>query len=83
MPLPKPPVQKATLLSAQRVDEFGGGDTEFADLRAAYGNLMHRLHRLVGKGLAAAVYGASEGLSVLVLESNVPGGQAGTSCWSG
>jgi len=27
-----------------------------ADLRAAYGNLMHRLHRLVGKGLAAAVY---------------------------
>lgn len=30
-------------------------------------------------GLAAAVYGASEGLSVLVLESNVPGGQAGMS----
>ena len=30
-------------------------------------------------GLAAAVYGASEGLDVLVLESNVPGGQAGTS----
>jgi len=30
-------------------------------------------------GLAAAVYGASEGLSVLVLESNVPGGQAGSS----
>ena len=30
-------------------------------------------------GLAAAVYGASEGLSVLVVESNAPGGQAGTS----
>jgi thioredoxin reductase (NADPH) len=30
-------------------------------------------------GLAAAVYGASEGLDVVVLESNVPGGQAGSS----
>jgi thioredoxin reductase (NADPH) len=30
-------------------------------------------------GLAAAVYGASEGLNVLVLESNAPGGQAGSS----
>jgi thioredoxin reductase (NADPH) len=30
-------------------------------------------------GLAAAVYGASEGLDVLVLESNGPGGQAGAS----
>jgi thioredoxin reductase (NADPH) len=30
-------------------------------------------------GLAAAVYAASEGLDVLILESNVPGGQAGTS----
>ena len=30
-------------------------------------------------GLAAAVYGASEGLDVLVLESNTPGGQAGSS----
>lgn len=30
-------------------------------------------------GLAAAVYGASEGLDVLVLESNAPGGQAGLS----
>jgi thioredoxin reductase (NADPH) len=29
-------------------------------------------------GLAAAVYGASEGLDVLVLETNAPGGQAGT-----
>src|SRR6266498_2390657 len=30
-------------------------------------------------GLAAAVYGASEGLDVLVLESNAPGGQAASS----
>lgn len=30
-------------------------------------------------GLAAAVYGASEGLKVLVVESNAPGGQAGSS----
>lgn len=30
-------------------------------------------------GLAAAVYGASEGLNTLVIESNAPGGQAGSS----
>jgi thioredoxin reductase (NADPH) len=30
-------------------------------------------------GLAAGVYGASEGLSTLVVECNAPGGQAGTS----
>src|SRR3974377_217337 len=30
-------------------------------------------------GLAAAVYGASEGLDVLVVEGNAPGGQAGSS----
>jgi thioredoxin reductase (NADPH) len=30
-------------------------------------------------GLAAAVYAASEGLGVLVIETNAPGGQAGTS----
>jgi thioredoxin reductase (NADPH) len=30
-------------------------------------------------GLAAALYGASEGLNVLVVESDAPGGQAGTS----
>ncbi len=30
-------------------------------------------------GLAAAVYGASEGLDVLVLETRSPGGQAGSS----
>ena len=30
-------------------------------------------------GLASAVYGASEGLDVLVMETNAPGGQAGSS----
>jgi thioredoxin reductase (NADPH) len=30
-------------------------------------------------GLAAAVYGASEGLSAVVIDDNIPGGQAGTS----
>lgn len=30
-------------------------------------------------GLASAVYGASEGLDVLVIETNAPGGQAGSS----
>src|SRR5205085_12015505 len=30
-------------------------------------------------GLAAALYGASEGLSTLVVEREAPGGQAGTS----
>jgi thioredoxin reductase (NADPH) len=30
-------------------------------------------------GLAAAVYGASEGLDVLIIEANAPGGQAGAS----
>ena len=29
-------------------------------------------------GLAAAVYGASEGLKTLVIEPDAPGGQAGT-----
>lgn len=32
-----------------------------------------------GRGLAAAVYGASEGLKTLVIEREAPGGQAGTS----
>lgn len=43
-----------------------------------------RVHDLIvvgagPSGLAAAVYAASEGLDVLVLESNAPGGQAGSS----
>jgi thioredoxin reductase (NADPH) len=49
-----------------------------ADIQAGH------LHDLIvvgagPSGLAAAVYAASEGLDVLVLESNAPGGQAGSS----
>jgi thioredoxin reductase (NADPH) len=32
-------------------------------------------------GMAAAVYGASEGLRTLMIEGHTPGGQAGTSSW--
>lgn len=58
-----------------------------ADLLAALG-LAHRANRphydvvIVGAGptgLAAAVYGASGGLSTLLIDEHVPGGQAGTS----
>ena len=35
--------------------------------------------KALGIVFAAAVYGASEGLDVLVVESNLPGGQAGSS----
>lgn len=58
-----------------------------AELAAALG-IRHRLERkvydlvVVGAGpagLAAAVYGASEGLDTLVLERTGPGGQAGSS----
>ena len=51
-----------------------------------FNQTVDRTHRrdlvIVGggpAGLAAAVYGASEGLDVLVLESGSPGGQAGSS----
>ena len=60
-------------------------NTEIAEVLGFNENIDHtRVSDLliVGAGpagLAAAVYGASEGLDVLVLESNVPGGQAGSS----
>ncbi len=58
----------------QIADEFGLNDaidqTQVRDLVIVGGGPA---------GLAAAVYGASEGLDVLVLESSAPGGQAGAS----
>ena len=51
-------------------------------LSAAYSPEILRDVVIVGAGpagLGAAVYAASEGLNVLVLESTAPGGQAGTS----
>jgi thioredoxin reductase (NADPH) len=58
---------------------------EIADCFELNAALIHKEVRdlvVVGAGLgglAAAVYGASEGLDVLVLETDAPGGQAGTS----
>ncbi len=54
---------------------------QFGFAGAVDGSSVHDLV-IVGAGpagLAAAVYAASEGLDVLVLETNAPGGQAGTS----
>ena len=59
---------------ADLADELGL--TEMLDPQAVYDLVI------VGagpSGLAAAVYGASEGLSTLVIEGIAPGGQAGTS----
>jgi thioredoxin reductase (NADPH) len=58
----------------RRVAELLGLETEAAD--AEYDTVI------VGAGpagLAAAVYGASEGLRTIVIEREAPGGQAGTS----
>jgi thioredoxin reductase (NADPH) len=59
---------------AELADELGL--SEALDERTVYDVIV------VGAGpagLATAVYGASEGLSMLVIESSAPGGQAGTS----
>lgn len=61
------------------------GNEEIADC-LGFNDAIDRVHVrdliVVGAGpagLAAAVYGASEGLDVLVVEANAPGGQAGSS----
>ena len=59
--------------------------TQLADSLGLNDNIDNsRLHDLIivgagPAGLAAAVYAASEGLDVLVIESHAPGGQAGSS----
>ncbi len=61
------------------------GNAEIADclgLNESVDNTQIRDVLVIGagpSGLAAAVFAASEGLDVLVMESNVPGGQAGSS----
>jgi thioredoxin reductase (NADPH) len=61
------------------------GNAEIADclgLNESVDNTNIRDVLVIGagpSGLAAAVFAASEGLDVLVMESNVPGGQAGAS----
>ncbi|MGO4329914.1 FAD-dependent oxidoreductase [Cupriavidus sp. 2TAF22] len=58
---------------------------ELADAIGSSPDALHGRHfdlAVVGAGpagLAAAVYGASEGLRVIVLDAKAPGGQAGTS----
>ncbi len=63
----------------------GPSNREVADC-LGFNESVDRTHArdlvVVGAGpawLAAAVYGASEGLDVLVIETNAPGGQAGSS----
>ena len=65
--------------AAQPVDRRGlHGARDRARARAARGRRPARRRQRPG-GLAAAVYGASEGLDTLVIESSALGGQAGTS----
>jgi thioredoxin reductase (NADPH) len=62
-------------------------DPQLEELAASLGMHAHAEHKyydvaIVGAGpagLAAAVYGASEGLSTVLIEREAPGGQAGTS----
>ena len=59
--------------------------SQLADCLGLNDNIDHsRLHDLIvvgagPAGLAAAVYAASEGLDILLIESHAPGGQAGAS----
>lgn len=69
---------------AERLLLRNPSNLELADAIGLHRRLERDLYDLVivgggPAGLAAAVYGASEGLSTLLLDGRAPGGQAGTS----
>ena len=80
-------MQQGTLLARPKRALFVGVDPANAEVAAALGADIRPAGRtydvvVVGAGpagLAAAVYGASEGLSTALLEREAIGGQAGTS----
>lgn len=80
--LRRPAVRDAAqVLGLRRVGNAQQGD---ASSSTSVFDVRNRIHDLVivgagPAGLAAAVYAASEGLDVLVLDARAPGGQAGTS----
>ena len=79
------PEEIPVLICSGRTVLRNPSNQELADclgLNANIDNLQLRDLIIVGAGpagLAAAVYGASEGLDVLVIETESPGGQAGSS----
>ena len=60
-------------------DASARGRVAEADHRARVRGVRRRDRRRGPAGLAAAVYGASEGLHTIAIEREAPGGQAGTS----
>ena len=70
-------LRDGTLLTAPSIRRLAGA----IGLRVAPANAAYDVAIIGGgpAGLAAAVYGSSEGLSTILIEREAPGGQAGTS----
>ena len=77
IPLPLVILADGTVLSRPTIVELG--EKVGLHTRAVTGTYDLIVVGTGPAGLAAAVYGASEGLSVLLIEREAPGGQAGTS----